>query len=163
VKSLLNIYRGRTFDENWTGLFQENQRTFAVTRSNVTIVGTLDFIHDGVLYDLKMPASVYYKKQSGAGQFYKKQVQVYLALAHLNDAFLDVHKARIMMIAEDAVIEEVKEEPDVLQEVFGRAFKLDEALNIQDARLLKGPEEKWECDSKYCAFTKQCKRKKREK
>ena len=154
LKSLWNIHRGSTFDGQWSPLFEVNQETFTVHRGGVTIQGTFDFLwvdqDEPVLYDLKMPASTYYKKQSGAGPFYVRQVQAYLAMAHANGEYLDVHRGRILMLAEDLVIEEVAEDAEILDYLWSRAFKLDHALSAEDPSTLMGPEESWECSKDYC-------------
>jgi hypothetical protein len=150
-----NIYRGATFDRLWTPLFKINQRTLNASRRGMTIVGTLDFIFDDgtgpALYDLKMPASTFYKSQSGVGLGYSRQVQAYLSLAHFNGLLLDVHRVRVLMVAEDIVVEEFGEWTDMLDSwLWPRAFLLDNALNRKDPTTLRGPESPWECDPEYC-------------
>jgi len=157
LKSLLNIYRGRLFDDCWTPLFEVNQQTFIVSREGVSVVGTLDFVHEGVLHDLKVPASVYYKKKVGAGQGYRRQVQAYLALAHANKKFLEITSARVVMVAEDCVIDDVEEDPEILEWFFMRALALDFALHFSNPTKLEGPEESWECKKDYCPFCDKCK------
>lgn len=163
TKSLWNLHRGNTFDRQWCHLFKIYQRTYTVSRLGVTISGTLDFVYDpgdgDILYDLKMPASTFWKKQSGAGLGYRRQVAAYLALAHANDELLHIHRARVLMVAEDVIITEQKEYPEMLDKwLWPRAFKLDHALKQNDPSILKGPEESWECN--FCSadeeFRKGC-------
>lgn len=150
-----NIYRGATFDRLWTPLFEINQHTLKASRRDVTITGTLDFVHDDgdgpALYDLKMPATTFFKGQSGAGLGYRRQVQAYLSLAHFNGLLLDVHRVRVLMVAKDVVVEEFEEWTDMLDSwLWSRAFLLDDALNRRDPTGLLGPESPWECDPEYC-------------
>ncbi len=156
VQGLININRGNTFDRQWTPLFKINQKNYRVTRLGVTISGTFDFVYDDgdgpVIYDLKMPGSTFYKKRSGAGRAYKRQVAAYIALAHENGELLDIHKARILMVAENVVVDEQKEWIGMLDDwLFPRAFLLDKALEEEDPSILDGPEEKWECNPEYCS------------
>lgn len=155
LKGSWNIYRGSTFDRLWTPLFEINQHTLSVSRRGIVITGTLDFVYDDgdgpVLYDLKMPASTFFKVQSGAGLGYRRQVQAYLSLAHANGELLDVHRVRVLMVAKDVVVEEVNEWTDMLSSfLWPRAFVLDDALNRRDPTALRGPESPWECDPEYC-------------
>jgi len=151
TRSLWNIYRGSTFDKKWCRLFKINQKTYAVTREGVTIRGTLDFIFSQYLYDLKMPASTALAKFTGAHTSYKRQVAAYMALAHENGELLHIKKARVLMVAENVVVDEQKEWIGMLDSwLFPRAFLLDKALEDEDPSLLSGPEEKWECNPEYC-------------
>lgn len=151
TRSLWNIYRGSTFDRQWSRLFKINQKTYTVTREGVTITGTLDFIFSQILYDLKMPASTALAKLVGAHTSYKRQVAAYLALAHENGELLHIKKARILMVAETVVVDEQKEWIGMLDKwLFPRAFLLDRALEEDDPSILDGPEEKWECNPEYC-------------
>ncbi len=159
TKSLWNINRGNTFDKKWGKLFKINQKNYRVHRLGLTISGTLDFVYDAndgdgdVLYDLKMPASTFWKKKSGAGLSYRRQVAAYLALAHANNELLHVTKGRVLMIAEDVVVDEQKEWPHMLDRwLWPRAFKLDRAIETNDPSNLKGPEEGWECG--FCSADK---------
>ncbi|MCW4049150.1 MAG: hypothetical protein NWE89_05370 [Candidatus Bathyarchaeota archaeon] len=156
TRSLWNIYRGFTFDRQWSPLFKINQKTYTVTRDGISIRGTLDFVYDDgngdILYDLKMPASTFYKKREGAGQGYRRQVQAYLALGHANRELLDVCRSRVLMVAEEVVVEEVEEWTNMLDSfLWSRAFALDAALNDKDPSGLPGPEEEWECLPEYCS------------
>lgn len=155
LKSSWNIYRGATFDRLWTPLFEVNQHTLKASKRGVTITGTLDFVYDDgdgpALYDLKMPASTFFKVQSGAGEGYRRQVQAYLSLAHHNKELLDVHRICVLMVAKDVVVEAVNEWSDMLCSfLWPRAFVLDDALNRRDPTMLRGPESSWECDPEYC-------------
>jgi len=155
-----NIYRGNTFDNRWSPLFDKNQITLKSERKNITITGTLDFVWydeknmEKVLYDLKMPKNVYYRKSGGAGKFYTAQVQVYLAMAHENGELMDVHRCRVMMVADDLVIDEVPQKDEILDILWDRAYLLDEALETKNPSKLKGPEDSaWECREDYCPGT----------
>lgn len=156
LKSLFNIYRGRLFDEEWTKQFKINQRTFVVSRGGVSVVGTLDFVWDGVLYDLKVPNSTFYKKKAGAGDGYRRQVQAYLAMAHAKGELLDVRRGCVLMFAEDLVLDFVEPDDSVLDWLFDRAFRLDGALESGDPSGLEGPEMGWECNPDYCPFVGEC-------
>jgi len=161
IKGSWNMYRGNAFDNAWSPLFDISQHNLLSTRKGydgtpLHLTGTLDFIWydektmDRVLYDLKMPASVYYKKTSGAGVHYVNQVLTYLAMAHEQGDLLDVHKARIMMMADDVVIEEVEENDSILDWVWDRIIRLDQACRTNDPSILTGPEMGWECNELYC-------------
>ncbi|MBW2672039.1 MAG: PD-(D/E)XK nuclease family protein [Deltaproteobacteria bacterium] len=150
VASLWNLYRGTVFDRLWTPLFEIHQRRYRLTRRGVTLTGTLDFVYDdgggAVLFDLKMPASVAMKKFTGAGRAYRRQVQIYLAMAHANGELLDVRRASVLMVAADGVVrEDVEECSDILEWVWPRVFLLHDAVSRRDPSLLMGPEEPWEC------------------
>ena len=150
LRSLWNIYRGITFDKKWTSLFEIHQKTYRVKRQGVTVTGTCDFVYDAgdglVLYDLKMPASTFYRKREGAGQGYRRQVQAYLALAHANGELTDIHRARILMVAEDVVVEEVEEWTDMLDTyLWPRAELLDAAFSVGSPVGLPAAGEGWEC------------------
>ena len=162
LDSLLSIFRGQLFDGALTPLFQVNQRSYVVHRGNVTITGTFDFLWQDdegtlTLFDLKMPKSVYYKRLKGATQGNVRQVQSYLAMAHANGELLDVHQCGVLMIAEYPVQQFVTEDDAILPWLWNRAFALDHALTVGSPKALSCPEEKWECDAKYCAYTKICK------
>ena len=89
-----------------------------------------------------MPASTFFKKTRGAGQGYKRQCQAYLALAHENLELLDVHRARVLMVAGDVVVEEVEEWEDMLDTfLLPRAQALDKALMTGSPVGLPGAEE----------------------
>jgi len=162
LESKYNIFRGKTFDSLFSPLFKVNQKSLIATQNGVSIVGTLDFVYfddngEMALFDLKIPKSTFYKVTNGAGRSYRLQVQAYLSLAHSCGELLDIHKAFVLMCAEDVVREEVSESPDILGWLWDRAFLLDSALKEKNPSLLKGPEEEWECNSKYCPFTLICK------
>lgn len=150
VKSLWNIYRGNLFDQKLTSLFEVHQKNYKIKKDGITISGTLDFVYDNgegpVLYDLKMPASTFYRKREGAGQSYQRQVQAYLALGHVNGELLDVHRCRVLMVAGDVVVEDVPEWVNILDEyLLPRAFALDHALGVGSPAGLPVSEEGWEC------------------
>lgn len=165
-ESAFNIYRGQTFDKLWSILFDVNQETYTIQRDGVTVSGTFDFLYDDLgeeyLYDLKMPASVFYRKQKGAGKFYKQQVQAYLAIVHANGMHLHIKKARVLMIAEDFVADQVEGDDDaILKYLWKRAFILDGALNKESPKTLpfvdkSDPEEGWQCNPEYCGFASEC-------
>uniref|UniRef100_A0A6M3LZV7 PD-(D/E)XK nuclease superfamily protein n=1 Tax=viral metagenome TaxID=1070528 RepID=A0A6M3LZV7_9ZZZZ len=177
VRSLWNIYRGNTFDRKWTSLFPVHQKNYKVKRDGITITGTCDFVYDDgdgdIIYDLKMPSSTFFKKRGGAGQGYRRQVQTYLSLAHANGELLDVHRARVLMVAEDVVVEEVEEWPGMLDSwVWPRALALDAALRVGSPVGLPTAEEGWECGvdpegAPYCPvdpyFRKTCEMAKRQR
>lgn len=164
--SIWHIYRGSTFDAAWSPLFDINQRTYKVERDGKTLIGKLDFVwydekkFEKVLYDLKMPKNVYYRKKEGAGKFYSEQVQTYLAMAHENGELLDVHRCRVMFLADDLVIAEVPMKDEILDYAFDRILKLSDAVETKDPSKLEGPEETWECSVPYCVapawFRKEC-------
>ena len=152
VRSLWNIYRGNIFDKQWSRRFKINQRTYTATREHVTITGTLDFVYNKYIYDLKMPASIALAKFTGAYISYKRQVAAYIELAHENGELLNIHAGRILMVAENVVVDEQKEWVGMLDSwLFPRAFRLDTALEEEDPSGLEGPEEKWECNPEYCS------------
>jgi len=150
TRSLWNVYRGSTFDSKWTSLFETHQKNYKAKRHGVVITGTLDFVYDDgdgpVLYDLKMPVNTGLKKAFGVGEAYKRQVQAYLALAHHNGELLDVHRARVLMVGADVIVEDVPEWTDMLDAyLWPRAFVLDAALSAGSPVGLLPAEEKWEC------------------
>jgi len=152
TRSLWNVYRGTIFDKKWTPLFGVYQKNYKVEKGGIVISGTLDFIYndgDGdILYDLKMPSSTFFKKREGAGQGYRHQVQAYLALAHANGELTDIHRARVLMVAEDVVVEEVEEWEDMLDAyLWPRAQALDMALQAGVPVNLPATKETWECSS----------------
>jgi len=162
ISSQYNILNGNLLDKAFTPLFAVNQRAFVVHKNNVSITGTLDFVcvdeetGEKALYDLKRPKSTYFKETEGSGQGYRKQVQCYLALAHANGELLDVHKAYVLMCAENIVREEVAPDPEILEWMLNRAFLLDSALEHNYPSLVSGPEESWECLNGFCPFRKHC-------
>ena len=162
LSGLWNIYRGNTFDDAFSSLFEHNQITLKSEKVHpeledlLTLTGTFDFIWvdesnlDKVLYDLKMPKNIFYKKQYGAGDFYKAQVQTYLEMAHENGLYTDIHRCRVMMLADDLVIEEVPERPKLLDIMWDRTFLFHKALKEKNPNILRGAEEAWECGELYC-------------
>ena len=155
TKSQWFMYRGKTFDEIFTSLFPLNQKTYRLTSRGITITGTLDFVYDKTIYDLKMPNSVALAKLVGAHEGYKKQVQVYLALAHANGELTDIHRGRVLMVAENVAVDEVVEDPDILEWLWPRAYLLDAALRYEQPHILPGPEESWECNEEFCPAPKE--------
>lgn len=159
-KGLWNIYRGNTYDNLWSPLFKTNQRTYVISRERenrkIFITGTLDFVWvdeqdlEKVLYDLKMPSTIFYRKKEGAGMFYTHQVQGYLGMAHEKGELTDVHRCRVMMLADDLVIAEVKENDKILDYITDRAWLLDDAVITKNPDILTGPEGTWECLEEYC-------------
>lgn len=156
TSGLLNIFRGKTFDSLYSPLFEFNQRTFIVSKAGLSITGTFDFIWDDVLYDLKMTTSNMYKLKNGAGNAYIRQVKAYLALMHENKEFLSVKKARVLMISESVVVEEVDEDPDFLDWIWNRVFLLDKAIKNMNPKNLSGSDEFWECSPKFCNYFDIC-------
>lgn len=162
LMGLWNIYRGSTFDNAWSPLFEHNQHTLKSERIHpetdelLTLTGTLDFIWvdesnlDRILYDLKMPKNIFYKRQYGAGKAYTGQVQTYLGMAHENNIYTDVHRCRVMMLADDLVIDEIPENPQMLDKMWDRVFLYHKAIKEKNPNLLRGPEESWECSELYC-------------
>lgn len=152
VKGLYSMFRGTMFDRMFCPLFPINQRTYTICRDGVTITGTLDFVYDGYVWDLKMPGSVYYSKQSGVGDIYRAQVKSYLMLAHQNNELLDITKAKILQIAEDVVVTTVDgEDSTMLSWLMDRAVKLDHAMETVNPMGLSAPlEPLWECKKPYC-------------
>ncbi len=164
--SAWNLFRGITFDELFTRLFDVNQKSYVVQREVISIVGTLDFVYfdeecgERFLCDLKMPKSIFYKINHGAGSFYIKQCLSYLNMAHVHKELLDVHKVRIYMLAEDLCYEEIDEDDTILNNfLWPRAYRVDRALLLRKPEMLPCPEERWECDfckaddefrKKYC-------------
>lgn len=162
MESSWNIYRGNLFDGIWSPLFPINQRTYHIKVDDITITGTCDFVWfhpqnlgEKVIYDLKVPRSIYYKEQTGAGKIYIEQVQSYLAMAHHNGDLLDVHKCGIAMVGGQTVIEIVDEKDSMLDYIIERAKLLDRALEESNPNLLTGPEMKWECNEAYCPINKE--------
>jgi len=162
-EGLLNIYRGNMFDKAWTPLFEHNQHTLKserihpVTGELLTLTGTLDFMWldesnlEKILYDLKMPKNTFFKKRYGAGKFYSGQVQTYLAMAHESGFYLDTHRCRVLMVADDVVVDEVPEKPSMLDLMWERIFLFHTALVDNNPDMLRGAEDdKWECNPKYC-------------
>jgi hypothetical protein len=81
LKQTYPLYRGNVWDELLTSLYRQNQIrcTHRVSDIPATIIGKLDFIDDdGTLCDLKTASSLFYtKKDGGAKEEHKKQVQFY--------------------------------------------------------------------------------------
>lgn len=161
IQSLFNMFRGTLFDEAFTPLFEKNQKRYDVTIDKITLTGQYDFVWDGSLWDLKIPKSVYYRKESGAGQHYLNQGKTYLAFAHYHGELLDIDKVRILMIAGDGVVRETVEADDenIMKTMFARATALDNDLErgkIKEILKFSVPEEPWECDSRICFYEEIC-------
>jgi hypothetical protein len=98
-----------------------------------------------------MPKNLYFKKKDGAGVHYTEQVQTYIAMAHTNGKLTNLHRARVLMVSSDGlVIDEIRENDPLLEEIWDRAFLLDNALETHDPTKLLGPMAGWECNEKYC-------------
>jgi hypothetical protein len=164
LKNAWGMFRGNTFDELFTRLFEVNQKSYVVQREDISIVGTLDFVYfdkecgERFLCDLKMPKSILHKKESGAGSLYIKQCLSYLNMAHLHNELLDVNKVRIYMLAEDLCYEEVEEDDAILNNfLWPRAFIIDRAIRLKKPEILPCPEERWECN--FCEADEEFKKK----
>ncbi|MDP6641010.1 MAG: hypothetical protein QF381_01010 [Nitrososphaerales archaeon] len=161
IPALLNMLRGTLFDEVFTPLFEKNQKRYDVTRGKITLTGQYDFVWDGSLWDLKIPKSVFFRKESGAGPHYINQGKTYLAFAHYHGDLLDVNKIRILMIAGDGVVRETVEGDDenIMNTMFARASAVDEDLarkKIKNILQFSVPEESWECGSQICFYGEMC-------
>lgn len=162
IEGQFNMFRGRVFDGLYSPLFELNQNTEVITRDNISLTGTYDFVYDGYLWDLKIPKSIYYKKKSGAGQGYIRQVKAYLAMNHFNNKLLDINKAYILMIAGDGILRtevDADNDKEFLDWLFKRAFALRDDINSSEPDKIREfdcPEEKWECDEKYCQYSAIC-------
>ena len=71
-------------------------------------------------------------------------------MAHENNVYTDIHRCRVMMLADDLVIEEIPEKPGMLDRMWERTFTYHKALKDKNPNLLRGPEEPWECGELYC-------------
>lgn len=160
LESCYNIYRGSKLDREWCGLFDYNQEPLVAEFSGLTITGSYDFIWDGYLWDLKRPKSIFYKKRDGAGLYYRRQVQAYLSMLHEAGRFRDVVEAKILMSAEDCMVETVPADDEAVWHLmWKRAFALSDGLAAGTAeRLEKSECPEWECKPKYCEFTEECKK-----
>lgn len=161
IQSLFNMFRGTLFDEAFTPLFENNQKRYDVTRGKITLTGQYDFVWNGSLWDLKIPKSVFFRKETGAGPHYINQAKTYLALAHYHKELLDIKKVRILMIAGDGVVRETVEGDDknILNYMFSRAKALDKDIEkeeIKEILKFEVPEEPWECDSRICFYEEIC-------
>lgn len=158
LESCYHIFRGSMFDKVFTSLFPIHQKTYIQTKRGVTITGTLDFLMfdddlgERILVDLKCPKNTYYLKKESLGRIgYQRQVLAYLALAKVNNELMDVKRCRILSIADDVIVHEYGESPDILESFFWpRAFILHAAVISNNSSILMGPEENWECNNKFC-------------
>jgi len=148
------FYRGSLFDEEWSPLFEKNQESKAVTRDGITIVGTYDFVFQNkklgdtepVIHDLKSTQSLYYLRRDDAPhRSHVEQVQAYMAMFGYN-------KGRIIYydLSDNPIQFDVEKDDKILDKLFERAKKLDEAIRKKDPSLLPFPEESYFCKEKYC-------------
>jgi len=148
------FYRGSLFDEEWSPLFEKNQESKAVTRDGITIVGTYDFVFQNkklgdtepVIHDLKSTQSLYYLRRDDAPhRSHVEQVQAYMAMFGYN-------KGRIIYydLSDNPIQFDVEKDDKILDKLFERAKKLDEAIRKKDPSLLPFPEESFFCKEKYC-------------
>lgn len=65
IKSAFGLYRGNLFDAEFTPLFDRQQQrvTYRIPATPIVISGKCDFIHDGVVYDLKTAKNLFFIKK----------------------------------------------------------------------------------------------------
>jgi len=141
------LYRGLIFDELWTGLFPRNQvRITHRIPEGPTIVGRIDFIHDGVLYELKTISNGYAIKD-GPKEQHVKQALFYAWVENVERVrLIYVHLGGVKIYEIDT-----SRAYEVVKELEERARKLWSAI-----KTMQPPEreESWEC--KYCEFREIC-------
>ena len=140
------IYRGLIFDELWTRRFERNQiRVTHRIRGGPTIVGRIDFIHDGKIYELKTINTV--RRIDEPLEHHVKQVRFYAYCENVNKAVIiyvsfDGYKCFEVDCSDEFTI-------PVVEEFEQKAMKLYRALkNNQPPE----PEDipSWVC--KYCEY-----------
>jgi len=143
------LYRGLIFDELWTSLFPRSQlRVTHRVKNGPTIVGRIDFVYNGKLYELKTINTVKYLDSPYPHHI--KQVRFYAFCENLKQAVLlylafDGHKVFEVDCADEEVL-------PVVEEIEKKALILYEALKRNTP-----PEpynETWEC--RYCEFSTVC-------
>jgi len=160
LESSFHIFRGNLFDRALTSIFPVHQKNYISTKNGITISGTLDMVvydeelDERILYDLKAPKSTGYLLREGGRVGYKRQVQGYLCLAKASGELTDVSVCRVLSIADDVVICEYLEDPLILDSFFWpRACIIEAAIRANDSSFLHGPEERWECNERFCSVS----------
>lgn len=154
LKTANNFYRGNTHDRNFTSLFKRNQIRCTYRCRNVprTVSGKFDFIDEnGILTDLKSPASLYYVKQYGISSSYTKQIIFYCYNNSIPQGqYLGYDGGDALKIPIDVSEEKCRE---VINEVEGRVAILfaSEQTGKLPTKAQSTPE-KWECPCEYSEY-----------
>lgn len=158
LKTAVNFYRGNLWDRNLTGLFKRNQvrSTYRCRNVPISISGKFDFLtEDGVITDLKCPATLYYVKKDGQPSIhYKKQVLFYAYCNAINKAqimYWDGSECLIYPVeVTDENCRELIDELESKAMILWSAFQRGKA----PAKNVCNPEP-WECRS-GCDFKTEC-------
>jgi len=149
------IYRGNIFDDAWTQLFPLNQVPMLLEDRGVYIVGKADFIHEGVVYDLKTTASLYYILREAAPKpEHVEQVQTYHELLRRQGHRVDGCRLIYLDFGNHPLIFEVEPDSETLHRILIRAHRLDRALSEGASQGIQNPAD-WECG--YCEHSSHCK------
>ena len=139
------IYRGLIFDELWTGLFPRNQvRVTHRIPNGPTIVGRIDFIWDGKIYELKTVNSV--RKIEEPLPHHVKQVKFYAWCENVDTAV-------IIYVSFDGIRcfdINCHDSYEIVKEFEQKAMVLYQALKTNTPPEPGEEVEEWEC--KYCDY-----------
>lgn len=139
------LYRGLIFDELWTSLFPRKQvRVTHRIKNGPTIVGKIDFIYNGKIYELKTVNSV--RRLDELYDHHVKQVRFYAWCECVEEAVLlyisfDGYCAFTVDCSEEKVL-------PVVEEFERKAVELYEALKKNEPP--RPDASKWECQ--FCEY-----------
>ncbi len=148
IRKAYAIFRGDLFDKVFTPLFRRNQVRVShrIKGTPIVISGKFDFVENGVIYDLKTIASLYFIRKKGAREDDVRQIQFYAwctATPKVRLAYMDFKDAEVIEItADDRIIEWVERQARVLYEAL--------VNDIPPAKT----EDKWRCN--YCEYVEEC-------
>lgn len=149
------IYRGNVFDDLWTQLFPQNQVSVLIEDGGLYVVGKADFVHEGIVYDLKTTASLYYiREYAEPKQEHVEQVQTYHELLRRQGHRVNGCRLIYLDFGNHPLQFDVKPDPTVIGRLLDRAHRLDQALTQGNPKGLQNPAD-WECG--YCEHSSHCK------